>query len=166
VRRWLPAILALLVVGCGPRTVAVDLEPMPSTPTTVSAPVSTTLPTVDVVWEAVAFDLHGVVRLEDSVRPGVATAPAIFDDGALVGEGRRTEWTADGLPEPVAQILEADCDRIGALLNRWADTLYRLDVPDAEKAQADAYLGIGMERVADLGCDYEPDLEGRALPFP
>jgi hypothetical protein len=166
VRRSLLAILALLVVGCGPRTVAVDLEPIPSTSTTAGAPVPTTLPTVDVVWEAVAFDLHGVVRLEDTARPGIATAPAIFDDGTLVGDGRRTERTADGLPEPVAQILEADCDRIGALLNRWADTLYRLDVSEAEKAQADAYLGIGMERVADLGCDYEPDLEGRALPFP
>lgn len=75
-------------------------------------------------------------------------------------------WTDAGIPDPVDAILTADCSRLPTLLNRWADALYRLDIPEGEKAQADAYLGIGMERVEALGCDYEPDLEGRALPFP
>ena len=164
--RRLLVVLAIGLAACGPRTVAVDLEPFETTTTSVAPTTITEPAAVDVAWEARAFDLHGVVRLEDTFRPEIASVPDVFDDDTLVGEGRRTEWTSDGIPQPVAQILDAECDRIGALLNRWADTLYRLDVGPGEKAQADAYLGVGMERVAELGCDYEPDLEGRALPFP
>ncbi|NND85566.1 MAG: hypothetical protein HKN46_10505 [Acidimicrobiia bacterium] len=163
-RRVAPLLFVLVLSACAPSTVAVDLEPIPTTTTEVAS--TTTVVAVDVGWDAVAFDLHGVIRLEGTARPGIASAPDVFDDGVLVGEGRRTIWTEDGIPESVAQILGADCARIGPLLNRWADALYRLDVPEGEKAQADAYLGVGMERVADLGCDYEPDLEGRATPFP
>lgn len=155
-------LLAVLCVACGPRTIAVELEPVPTT----ASPASTAPEERTVEWEAPAFDLHGVVRLTDRVVPGVASIPSVFDDGEPVGEGRRTTWTASGVPEPVERILGADCGGIGSLLNRWADALYRLDVPEGEKAQADAYLGVGMARVAELGCDYEPDLEGRALPFP
>lgn len=156
--------LAVLLAGCAPRTVTVELEPIT---TTTSAPTTSTLPPAfEVSWEAMAFDLHGLVRLEATAREGIASTPDVFDDGSPVGPGRRTTWTATGVPEPVASILGADCTRLPTLLNRWADTLYRLDVPEGEKAQADAYLGVGMERIAALGCDYEPDLEGRATPFP
>lgn len=151
-----PAILVVLVValaGCA--------EPTIETPTTSTQPEA-----FDAQWQGEGFDLHGVVRVSASVTPGVSGRPVVTEEGEDLGPGLLTAWIDATTPEAVADLADADCGALDPLLDRWSDVLYRLDVSDADKAQADAYLGFGMDRVAELGCDYEVDLEGRATPFP
>ena len=77
--RRLLVVLAIVLAACGPRTVTVDLDPIETTTTSV-APTTTTAPAaVDVAWEATAFDLHGVVRLEAPSGPGLEAARELAD---------------------------------------------------------------------------------------
>ena len=150
-------------------TVLVALLALTDCADEVAAPTTTSTaparPAVEAVWEGTGFDLHGSVRVESTVALGVSTQPEVTDDGEALGSGLLTVWVDEATPQAVADLLAADCTTLPRLLDRWSDALYRLDVPEGHKAHADAYLGLGMERVGELGCDYEVDLEGRATPF-
>jgi len=153
---WRVAIL-LVLAACGGS----------AAPSTTVADVTTTAPTpVEAVWTGTGHDLHGEVTVSATAPLGVSTRPEVVVDGESVGVGLLTVWVDADTPEAVADLAAADCVALDAQLDRWSDVLYRRDVPDGDKAQADAYLGFGMDRVAELGCDYVVDTEGRASPFP
>ncbi len=159
---WLlPAVL--LLAACGGGGASIDGAPAPSTS---AAPTTTTAPIVSSSWSGTGYDLHGDVVVSVEAPLGVATRPEVRVDGEAVGTGILTVWVDADTPEAVADLAAADCAALDAQLDRWSDVLYRRDVPDGDKAQADAYIGFGMTRVAELGCDYEVDTEGRASPFP
>ncbi len=151
-----PALLAALVVA-----LASCAGPATETSTTSTQPQA-----FDAVWQGDGYDLHVGVTVSASVTPGVSGRPLVAEEGEDLGPGLLTAWVDAATPEAVADMAGADCEALDPLLDRWSDVLYRLDVSDADRAQADAYLGFGMDRVTELGCDYEVDLEGRATPFP
>lgn len=155
-------LLCLLLAAC-----AGEPSGAPATSTAPPAPDSAVdaAPT-EFAWAGTGDDLHGAVEISDILAPGTSGQPDVVVDGEPIGPGLLTVWVDADTPEAIAEIDAADCARLDALLDRHADVLYRRDVPAGHKAQADAYLGHGMERVADLGCDYVIDREGRATPFP
>lgn len=120
----------------------------------------------DRVWEGRAFDLFGVVRLEATVPEGVPRRATVYDDGKEVGAGNLVAWVDEVTPEPIATMAGADCDALDPQLDRWSDVLYRLDLSEAEKAEAAAFLRFGVDRADALGCGYVVEREGRATPFP
>ncbi len=155
-RRWW-LILGVAVVGA-----ACSAPPPDAAATTTTE----ALPR-DRAWEGQAFDLFGLVRIEATTPDGGVGRSTVFDDGVELGDGNRLAWSDDQTPEPIADMVAAaDCTELGFLLDRWSDVLYRLDVSDAEKAEADAFLRFGVDRSDELGCGYVVDREGRAAPFP
>lgn len=155
------ALVAAACSGSSPDAATTTTSVDQSTSTTVASEAR------DRMWEGRAFDLFGLVRLEATTPDGAVRRSTVFDDGVELGEGNRLAWVDDRTPEPIAEMASAaDCTELGFLLDRWSDVLYRLDVSEAEKAEADAFLRFGVERSDGLGCGYVVDREGRAAPFP
>lgn len=163
----IPVVLALALVAAGCGDGAAD--PPGSTATTAATPPaadSTGGDPRERTWEGPAYDLFGLVRVEATAPDGVPRRATVFDDGVEVGSGNLVAWVDDGTPEPIAMMATADCARLGLQLDRWSDVLYRLDLSDAEKAEAAAFLRFGVDRAEDLDCGYVVEREGRATPFP